>query len=161
MSARIGISGERLTFPTYVDRVIIPTEQVKTLFSTPLVIVPGDPRWCPVIRYFSVRKAAGIAYTLNGNTTLTFQFKNPNTTTRTTGLNWVLTNWLDQATEQFVLTRGYNGIGTGNYVGASNNIDSWGASIILALNTADMTVGDGALDVKVIWEGLPKQIPWF
>lgn len=131
------------------NRLVIPTAKVKTLFSSPLLIAPysNDAGSERVPLFVALQKAAGVAYNLNGNSTLKVQLIGSSTPFDT--IPFTLTGFLDQTIAKRYGVRWATQTGTfdENY---------FGGGIQLALSTADMTIGDGDLTVEIIYEDLPN-----
>lgn len=159
--ARILYPGLSLAVPTFVEKIFIPPSGIKTLFTVPITLVQAPPNLIPLPKYLTIRREAGAAYTLGGGTSFIIRHKNLNGTTRNLITNLLtLTNFLSGTTEKNISRRCFFESTGIDFVGTTT--DSWGAALEITTDGAsDPTNGDGGLDVRLIWEGIPKQIPWF
>jgi len=159
--ARILYPGISLACPTFIEKLYIPPDKVRTLFSAPPTIVQAPPNLVPIPRYLTIRREAGAAYTLGGGTTFVIRHKNLNGTTRNLISSLLtLTSFLNGTTEKNISRRTFFENTSIDFPGTTT--DSWGAALEITTDgSSDPTGGDGGLDLRLIWEGLPKQLPWF
>lgn len=138
--------------PTYYDRKVIPAEQVKTLFSVPITIIPVKRGYLTILDYIVLNKPAGIAYVLNGNTEIKINaVKAGGTLVPLIGI--ALPGFLDQAGATYYVQRYQDSFGATIPNDLLNN--SWN----LKLDVADMVTGTGDLELAFIWEEIPSRFP--
>jgi hypothetical protein len=125
-------------------KVVVASSDLKSAFSVPIDVYPAVPSATLVLNgRVTIRKLAGTAYTLNGNTTLVLQRG------ASALLNITLSGFLDQTIE-----RNYNWYGGGGATVLTNSValSAVGTSLSIKLNVADMVVGSGDLEIALAVE---------
>lgn len=124
-------------------KVIVASSSLKNAFSSPVDLYPGSTDSTLVLAgRVTIRKLAGTAYNLNGNSTLILE-RSPAAL-----LNITLAGFLDSSDQH-----SYNWYGNGGATILTSS--AMNTSIRFRLNVADMTVGSGDLEVALSVEKHP------
>jgi hypothetical protein len=148
--------GELQLFQSYHERFLIPTSEVKTLYSVPKTIIPAIPGKLSLPKYLTIHKPAGTVYTANGNTSILLLHYDQNSSPYTSA-NISVGSLLQAAESWYALVFNEQG---GSWASFYNTAGStfFNTPWKLKLDTADMTVGDGHLEVGLIYYTVPLSI---
>lgn len=146
--------------PILCKKIVVPTESVLILFSTPFILITGSSNKIIVVEKCFVTKQAGIAYTTVGVTSLDFSYStgaNPNWNSITTAN---LVGFLDVAPLSIViLNRCTTSSQTVVDKGSTGRV---GANLLLDAKGANPAAGTGDLIVWLtfrVWD--VTSLAWF
>lgn len=139
----------------YIKIYFTPT-QLRSLFTAPVTILPGQAGIVYMARSVHWMKEAGTAYTLNGNATLRIDWSNGGATAQVASAGF-----MDQVGQLTAFSQGVSTFATFNTTISAPLMTAYNGSVLrLGADTADYTGGSGGLFVTLLYEQWPMVIPY-